>query len=370
MLAVIVILSVLVVIHELGHFFVARWRGVTVEEFGLGYPPRAKALFTWKKTLFTLNWVPFGGFVRLAGEDSSSEAHEKNSPVKGLFYNASPISQLLVILAGAAVNFVFGIVIFSGLFSYTGIPMPIDEARIGEVAPGSPAAVAGVPKDVTVTGLVDSTGLRVPISTFSDLVNAVGQRKGQDVTLQTTGLCQGYVCAESQHEYKVRVRTDAETPAGQGSLGVLWGVAYVHYPWYQMPFKSTWYGFEQATYMGRQILQALGQMVSQLVIQGTVPQEVAGPVGIIHQAQTTGLMQQGFVNILFFAGMLSVNLAIMNILPIPPLDGGRAVFILLGTVIHKRHMAKVEYYANYGGYVALLLLIIAVTIRDVLRVIG
>jgi regulator of sigma E protease len=113
---------------------------------------------------------------------------------------------------------------------------------------------------------------------------------------------------------------------------------------------------------------ALGKL-GQDIGGGKVPQDLAGPVGIVHQAQSAGLMSQGWLTILNFAGLLSVNLAIMNILPIPPLDGGRAVLILLEKYFDKNKLAKVEYFLNYGGYLVLVGLIILVTIQDVIRIV-
>lgn len=373
MLVVIIVLSLLVILHELGHFLVARWRGVTVEEFGIGYPPRAARLFAWKKTLFSINWIPFGGFVRMAGEDPSAEelleTTNKNAE-SGLFYQASTVSKLLIIFAGIIVNFVTGVVIFSALFSYQGIPQAVPEARIGEVAPNSPAAQAGLPLNVNVIAVRDSTGTTVPIRSFAELVSEVARHAGAQVTLVTSGPCDGLVCQESASEYTMQVRKPEDVPAGQGALGIASGVAFVKYPWYEMPFRSAWYGTRQALFMGGQIFQALEQLGLQLVTRGSVPQDISGPVGIVHQAQASGLANQGLGAILFFAGMLSINLAIMNVLPIPPLDGGRAVFIILAAIFRKEKIVKIEYYANYAGYIALLALIILVTIRDVLRVIG
>ena len=142
---------------------------------------------------------------------------------------------------------------------------------------------------------------------------------------------------------------------------------FVHHPWWQMPFKSALYGLEQAIGLGILILQALGTMVQQLLRQGVVSEDLAGPVGIVHQAQESGLFSEGFLAILSFTGMLSINLAIMNVLPIPPLDGGRALFIILENFLGKNITQRVEQVVNYGGYVLLLMLIVLVTARDIFR---
>ncbi len=370
----ILILSFLVLIHELGHFIMARRAGITVEEFGIGYPPLAVKLFTWKGTVFSLNWIPFGGFVRMAGEETEAEdtADDKKQPSKGQFYQASNGNKMAVILAGATVNFIFGVIAFSIVFSFMGIPTELTTARIGAVAPGSPAEAAGLPKDVEIIAvtLPNETAEVVSIQSSEQLIGVIKELKGQTVTLTTTGPCQNTACAESAQQFSVYLRTPEETPEDQGSLGITFAsVIFQQYPWWQMPFRGIWYGLDQAFYLGQQIFVALGTIVTDVVSLGGVPDELAGPVGIVHQAQSSGLFSEGPLALLSFAGMLSVNLAIMNILPIPPLDGGRAVMILIAPFLSKTKRLKLEYYANYTGYVLLLALILFITIRDISRVI-
>lgn len=367
----VLILSFLVLIHELGHFFVAKWAKVKVLEFGLGYPPKIHKLFTWKGTDFTLNWIPFGGFVRLAGEDLAPEQKlelENDKKQKGLFFKAKISHKLLIILAGASVNFLFGFLAFSFVFSIMGIPQPIDTARISGLAPNSPASKADLPVDYEISKIV--IGEQVyQIKTAEQAVKTITDNRGQDAELTLTGPCQGLECQSDQKTYKVYLRTEAETPEGSGSLGVAFdSIAVVKYPWYQMPFKGAWYGFEQALFMSKEIFFALGKL-GQEIGRGQAPKDLAGPVGIVYQAQTTGLMSQGWAMVLNFAGLLSVNLAIMNVLPIPPLDGGRALLILLEKVFDKKKLAKLEYYLNYGGYLLLLGLIVVVTFQDIARII-
>ncbi len=174
-LIVLLVLSFLVIIHELGHYFAARKAGITVEEFGIGYPPRAlnfsllakrfnitKYFSFWRrfdssKTELTLNWIPFGGFVRMAGETPNPK--QNASPQPGDFLAATLAQRLMVIFAGVAVNFIFGIAAFTIVFSKTGIPQEIFGARIGTVEPNSPAAQAGVPNQVQIIGFLMGDGL-------------------------------------------------------------------------------------------------------------------------------------------------------------------------------------------------------------------
>ncbi len=371
----ILILSFLVLIHELGHFLVAKYFKITIEEFGLGYPPRAVTLFKRWGTVFSLNWIPFGGFVKMEGEDGpaadGAEAPKKTQG-SGPFYAKPALARLAVILAGATVNFVFGVLAFSVVFSFKGIPQIVsqDKPLIGVVMPDSPAAQAKIPAGVMITQIKDEQS-SLPLSSIEEVVQAVNAREGKNITLVTTGPCQEEKCEPTQVEYPVALRTRANTPNEQGLLGIGFApiVRFVHYPWYEMPVRGTWYGLQESYYLATSVLQALQQMVLGLVKNLGLPGELMGPVGIAGEFQKSGIVQEGWLSVLHFAGLLSINLAIMNVLPIPALDGGRAVFILLEKVVGKQRVQWWEGHANYFGYALLLVLIIIVSIRDVLKLV-
>lgn len=365
----ILVLSFLIFIHELGHFIAAVKSGVVVEEFGIGYPPKAFKLFTWRGTDFTLNWIPFGGFVRMKGEEGPVEGESKPKTTGGEFFKADAWKKLLIILAGPGVNFFFGVLVFAAVFTRSGIPHLLTEGRIAEVVENSPAAVAQLPTNVTITGVTPAEGEYISTPTVGEVIEVIGAYKGQTITLETTGQCDVLECEEVQNTYEVYVRTAEETPEGEGSIGIAFEpVVYQHYPAWEMPFRGIVFGFQQAFELSMQIVAALGGMVSDIVTSRTVPDEVAGPVGIVHQAQETGILTGGFISIISFAALLSINLAVMNVLPIPPLDGGRAVLIVAEYILGKKHTEKIEYYLNYGGYFLLMGLIILITIRDVVRI--
>jgi regulator of sigma E protease len=394
----ILILSFLVLIHELGHFFAAKWAKIKIDEFGLGYPPKALTLFTYKGTPFTINWIPFGGFVRMLGEDalpdelaegenkvtdkpaskSSNKSKKKKltvtpQPDEGPFYTKSAIQRLVVILAGVVVNFVFGIIAFAIVYSFLGIPTFINQARIEQVAPNSPAALANVPSDVNIIAVrVEGENQQqetLQVSTNEQVKDIIDAQRGKTVTLVTTGKCQQFACQESMQEFPLYIRTEAETPPGEGAIGVAFAQqVFVHYPWYEQVVRGVLVGVEQAVVFGGFILIALGNLVRELFQFGNLPADVAGPVGIVHQAQTQGLFNQGALMVLNFTGLLSVNLAIMNLLPIPALDGGRAMFIILEKIVGRKRVQQVEGYANYGGFIVLIILIVAITARDIWRI--
>lgn len=367
----VLVLSFLVIIHELGHLLAAKWAKIKVEEFGIGYPPRAFKLFKWGKILFSLNWIPVGGFVKMLGEEGpDDEANKSDEDEDGLapFYKRSRKKRLVVILAGVTVNLIFGLLAFAVIFFIKGIPTPIEGARIGLISPNSPAEQAGMFANSQIKTIAFKEEVK-EINTAKEASEFIQAHKGNEVVVTTTLDCQQTVCPNETKQFVVRLRTDDEIPAGQGSLGIgFTDFVYVFYPWYEMPFRSMWYGVNQALFMVLMILLALVGLVSQL-FQGVLPQDVAGPVGIIDQAATSGLFSEGFLAILNFSAMISINLAVMNLLPIPALDGGRAVFIFLEKFLGKKRINKIEGYANYGGMILLLLLIVLITIADIGKII-
>ncbi|MBP7875751.1 site-2 protease family protein [Candidatus Woesebacteria bacterium] len=360
-LLVILVLSFLVIIHEMGHLLVARWAKVKVEEFGIGYPPKVKELFRWRGIPITLNWIPFGGFVRLKGED----AEVGSSVAKGDYRAASRYRRMMIILAGVTINFLFGVLVFSAIFTFTGIPTPLNQARVSSIQDDSPAMESQFPTDVTITA-IQSGSNKVLTPSVTDVQQEILKHRGESISLITTGVCKDLVCDQSEQRYVVYVRTAEETTDGQGAVGIVFqDNLLVQYPAWQMPFRGALYGTIQAVLMGKEILFALGSLVHQLVFAGSVPADLVGPIGIAAQAQQLELANQGWLNSVVFAAMISINLAIMNILPIPPLDGGHLLFILLEPVVKKKRLEKIEYWANYSGFIILIGMIILISVRDV-----
>jgi len=348
----IVILSFLVIIHELGHFLVARWAKIRVEEFGLGYPPRAKTLFKDKRgTIYSLNWLPFGGFVRMLGEDSGEI-------VEGSFSSRPVWKRMLVVLAGATVNFVFGVLAFGLIYCSHGIPTELNGVRVQEVAVGSPAEASGIPVGALITKL-NIGEQQIKVQKSEDLINAVNSHRGETIGLET----------KEGIQYQAYIRKIDEVPEGQGSLGVaLTDTEVKFYPWWQMPFRGMWVGLKSAVLFGGMILQALGTMVKDMVMLGQVPADVAGPVGIVYQAEKEGFLREGFWTQLNFAAILSINLAIINVLPFPALDGGRGFLLAIEMILRKRINPKIEQWLNTGGFLLLISLIVLISARDIFRV--
>lgn len=366
-----IVLSVLVLVHELGHFLAAKRVGVKVEEFGFGYPPR---LYGRKigGTIYSLNWLPFGGFVRLYGEELDQKIQNKDA-----FFNKSKRARTLVIVSGVFFNFLLAVVIFAVVYSISGIPTQTGKVTILETLPDSPAIKSGL-KAGDVVLAVNNQNLK----SSQDFIELVDKEKGKEIVL-TVLREKDNPCANQVHggistaEEKPAFSCEngililwstprLEPPQGEGALGVIISdMEMKKFPWWQMPFVGIWQGIKEAFSWAGLIVQSLGKMFFDLFARGIVPQDVAGPVGII---QITGLVaKSGLLNILQFAGFLSINLMVINILPLPALDGGRLVFIIYEAVARRKPKESVERWTNSLGMSLLILLLLVATFNDFKR---
>ena len=346
----IIVLSILILVHEFGHYIVARKNGIWVEEFGIGYPPRI-----WSKkigeTIYSINLLPLGGFVRLHGEQSEEDLTKP----KRAFINKSKKVRVAVLSAGVIMNFLLAVLCFSIFYGFEGVPRQTDNVIISGVISNSPADKAGI-KENDVVVSVDNTKIN-GIDEFSKIIN---EKKGQQVTL--TILSQG---ARSTKDIVITPRVNI--PENEGPLGVLITQTEIYFPpvW-QRPFLGVYFGFKDAIYWGRQVLMGLFLMVGSLV-RGQVPTDIAGPVGIY--AVTTEVAKIGILPLINFLGIFSVNLAVINFLPIPALDGGRFLFIVIEKAIGRKVLPKVEAAIHGAGMIFLLLLFFLITFVEIKRLI-
>jgi len=347
-----VVLSVLILVHEFGHFFSAKRFGVWVEEFGLGYPPRAIG----KKigdTIYSLNWLPFGGFVRLHGEQTEEGV---TKPDKA-FVNKSKGARAVIISAGVIMNFLLAIVLFSITYSITGIPRQTDNVNVIEVAEGSPAEVAGiVPGEV----LRQIDGKEIASVEDFQLMLADYYDEEVEVVVETP-------IDEYSETRSVVIVPRGTPPEGEGSLGVVIGSTETYFPpLWQRPFYGAFYGTKEAILWGKMIIVGMFTMFSRLA-GGEIPKDIAGPVGIY--AITTQAAKFGAIALINFVGIFSINLAILNLLPFPPLDGWRLLMIGVEAVIRRKVMPKFEQWVQTVGMIILILLLVLVTFNDVRRLV-
>jgi regulator of sigma E protease len=346
------ILGILVVIHELGHFFMARLANVRVLEFGVGFPPRARVLRSKGETLYTLNWLPIGGFVKLEGEDGT-DADDPRS-----FAAQSVGTKLGILVAGVVMNVVLAFLIFTAI-ALGGDPTI--GVRIGAVQPDSPAAAAGLQAGDAIVNIDGGY-----FGAFDDesLLVALQARAGQTVEL-------GVQHPDGSVEtVTAALRDQAAVDEGRGALGIaelslMTTSASITYE----PTEAVAIGAQRTVAALFLIVGGLGELVSAVINDPTQPPPVSGPVGIATQIGDV-FWQLGPTVTLYVAGILSANLAVVNILPFPPLDGGRMLMIVLKRLFGARISLRAEQLTYVVGFVFLFAFLIWVTGFDIIRSLG
>ncbi len=345
-------LSILVLVHELGHFFAAKITGVRVDEFGLGLPPRIVGKKKWG-TLWSLNWLPIGGFCSLYGEDpSSAPAGLRNGEAEFLFQSKNPWQKMLIVLGGVMMNLVLAILIFTVVYAILGVPKETERVKIIGVAKGSPAEMAQLKEEDWIKNING-----IEIKKGSDLTAQVEKNKGKEIELSIERKGQ-------TQDLFVQIREIA--PEGEGLMGVVISNTEMEkIKWYEI-YKGIGAGFKEAYFWGKIIGSGVYKMIAGL-FSGQVPKDVSGPLGM-YEATSSIRMNQGFLAMVHFFGVVSVNLAIVNVLPFPALDGGRIIFVFYELLFKKKANKKFESLVNNLGMMVLLGLILLVTIGDVRRI--
>jgi regulator of sigma E protease len=361
-----IILSVLVLAHEFGHFYTARRAGVKAEEFGLGFPPRAIGVYKdktkrWRhllgnkaleelsddkqpqSTVYSLNWLPIGGFVKIKGENGEN-LEDKDS------FSSKKVGQRAFILsAGVIMNVILAFIIFTACY-LIGAPQSVDQGgfiQITDIMAKSPAATAGLePGDEVIAAdnqtLANIVDLQTYISHSANKVIDLKIERGQSVQ---------------------DIRVTPSLKNGQVMIGIgLDQVKIVRLPF----FQAIWEGFTHTFIVLWMIVVSLYGLVKDLFIGVSVGDAVGGPVRI---AQMTGEMARfGFVNLLNFTALLSLNLAIINIFPFPALDGGRILFLIIEKIKGRPVKKETEALIHNIGFFILIGLILLITYKDIARI--
>ena len=411
LLAAIPVFGVCVLVHEFGHFITAKWAGIRVEEFGIGFPPRlvgfrkrdsggweviwfggksnAEDTYVSQKqplytnasgivsaipeavngdgiannrsaethtsdhTIYSINFLPIGGFVRMPGENGDINDPDGNYDPQS-FAAKSAGKRIIVLLAGVTMNIILAMVLFTIAY---GLGEPTFPARIGNVVQGSPAAVAGLRPGDT---LVSVNGH--PVQLFTDVQsivnNAIAADNNQHATIPVKLEIQH---AGEKQTVSTTVNVRVHPPQGQGPMGVEEKIVFVSSPIWQAPFK----GIQHTFTVTGDFINQIAQMIA-----GAVKPQLAGPVGIV---KITGevaasVPDLGWWPILSLTAILSLNLAIINILPFPALDGGRILLILIELLRGgKRLKPEREGIINFIGMAILLTLMVIITVNDVIH---
>jgi len=336
--AIVIVLFVIIFLHELGHFLAAKAARVTVEEFGIGFPPRLFGI-RFRGTVYSLNLIPIGAFVKMAGEAEAK--------IPGSLYSKPAWVRFLVSAAGPVANILLALVLFTANFMFpTEVPVLDQGILVREVAPASPAEAAGIQAGDKIRSIAGQ-----PIETLDDAVEAINAHKGQQIQM---------VLLREGQELSVSLIPRPEPPPGQGPTG-----ATLSYPTVVQRFT-----FTQA------VARSWGLFIHLPVILkdffSTVVREPGkGLVGPVGAAQLTGeVIKYGLQPLVGLAGSLSLGLGIFNLFPIPPLDGG-GMLIALGEGLRRRGRLspRVRQIIYTFGTLLLLSIILAVTYNDILRLI-
>jgi regulator of sigma E protease len=398
LLAAIPVFGLLVIVHEFGHFITAKWAGIRVEEFGLGFPPRLVGIrkregrgwdIIWfgggrtntdgmtdlkqtpfagtsggvtmsssqatNHTIYSLNLIPIGGFVRMPGENGDLlDTEGKYDPQS--FAAKSAGKRIIVLCAGVIMNFLLAMVLF--IFAY-GFGEPKLLPQIGAIVAGSPADQVGLRPNDTI---ISANGQ--PVTYLEDLQAIVNQAIANDHNKHATvPVVIQVLHAGAQQPVTVTINVREHPPAGQGPMGIQASgrVAFDRIPLWQAPAKGIQHTFE----ITGQFIQSIVQMIT-----GQIPAQIAGPVGIV---KITGQVASdvpsyGWWPLLSLTAVLSLNLAIVNILPIPALDGGRVILVVIELLRGgKRLKPEREGIINFIGMAILLLLMAIITVSDVVH---
>jgi regulator of sigma E protease len=377
----ILILGLLVFVHELGHFVTARKMGVKVEEFGFGLPPRIIGIKRGE-TVYSLNWLPLGGFCKIKGEEGSNREDEDSFSHKKIWQRA------VILASGVGMNFLLAAFLLAGGY-LVGLPQVLDglpagakirdpKIQIISVIKNSPAQKAGLKIGDTILSIDNQKfseikKLQEYVRQRSNQVLVIKIKRGEEIFEKEIIPRENVILKNEVEQSDEKIPSNNNTTNGKSVFGPLrakgvMGVglvktAIVSYPWY----KALWYGGVTTISLMAQIILAFYLLIKNLILGQGITVDFAGPVGIA--AMTGQVVQLGFIYVLQFAALLSINLGIINFFPFPALDGGRFIALGVEKLRGKPNNPKIENLIHNLGFALLMILIILITFRD-LRQLG
>lgn len=331
----ILVLSIIVLTHELGHFITAKSSGVKVEEFGLGFPPRLVS-FKRGETRYSLNAIPFGGFTKMTGEEDPQQAGSLAGKSRGI--------RLLVITAGSLMNFLLALMLFSAGYLFPR-EAAVGQVMVVEVAPNSPAARTGITTGDIILSINDQ-----PVKSISELNQYIKENLGKETTL--------LIQRPDSTRRSIQVVPRLAPPEGEGAIGIAISTTKRYPLWQVIPMGA------------RELVMTViiwGEGLVSL-FSGKVSASFLGPLGI---AQLTGeVAEVGLLPLLKISALISLILGIMNLLPLPATDGGRITFVLLEWVRRGKRIApRTEGLVHLIGFAMLIAFFLAITYQDIMRII-
>ncbi len=355
-----VVLAVLIFVHELGHFVVAKKSGIRVDEFAIGFPPK---ILSWVRgeTKYILNLIPFGGYVKIHGENPDEESMTGADSARS-FTNAKKWKQVCVLIAGVAMNIIFAWILISISFMF-GSLVPVGEGAsdyskyiknsqvvITGILPGSGADKAGLKQGDKLISVDLVTGQDLNTTKVRELVNASADNK-VDIIFERNG--------ETKNTVAIPELNLTENRKVIGIYMENVGVVKLN------PALALWEGGKLTVVTFKQVAVGLGTFISQAIRGHADYSQVSGPVGIVGMVGDAATF--GFAYFLGFVAFISLNLAVINLIPFPALDGGRVFFIIIEAIIRKPIKPKVANMANAIGFFILISLMVIITYRDILK---
>lgn len=359
------VLVVLIVVHELGHFLVAKFFKVRVDEFGIGYPPRAFTLGKIGETEYTLNWLPFGGFVRIFGESQDSKIKEEEK--KRALTHRNALVQSAVLLGGVVFNALFAWVLFTGTFMM-GAPAPVAESDankyetrliIGSVIPSTPAEKIDLKAGDQILQ-VTSEEEKQPTLTPSGVARFIQERGGKTIEFKYIRLGESEIRTATVTPAHGVLKDTPSTPA----IGIAMNLVSDE----SMTLgRAMWHGADAT--LGSLILVANGlwEITKSAFTGGINWGQVAGPVGIVSIVGDASAI--GLIYLLNIVAFISINLAVINLIPLPALDGGRLLFVIIEAITRRKIPNIFATGLNIVGFGLLIVFMLAVTYHDILRLI-
>ena len=344
---VIVLLVILIFVHELGHFLVAKLSGVGVLKFSLGFGPR---LFGRKhgETEYIVSAIPLGGYVKLLGESDKDQVSEEDQ--KRSFVNQKVSKRICIIAAGPVFNFLFAILVFWLIYM---IGVPVMTTEIGGIQKGSVAEKAGFRENDRITSI---DGRQV--TTWNDIANYTTKSEGRELVFKFR---------RGDQEEVLRVKpqlTKVQNPFGEDIESYKIGITPTANTFIKRenPIRAAWSGLEQTWYISELTVLSLFKMIEGVIS----PKTLGGPILIAQMAGAQ--VKKGAVSFIFLMGLLSINLAILNLLPIPVLDGGHLFFSLIELITGREVNVKWREIAQQIGFVLLIMLMLFVIYNDLVRI--
>lgn len=357
----IIILSALIFVHELGHFLVAKKSGIRVDEFAIGFPPK---IFSFVKngTKYALNLIPFGGYVKIFGEELSEESTDKNR--KDSFANKSKLIQIAVLSAGVIFNVIFAWILFS-ISAFNGIPIDNPEdyktkyveitgVQITSLQENSPALESEIPLGSNII-YIENQDKKLALDEINpeEIQNIIKESEG-DILIKARNQ-DGQI-----NEFTI---TPRENDDGQRAIGVgLSGSLAIYHP---NIFAAIYEGLKITGFVIKETVIAFYNLIYDGLTGDGSLDNVAGPIGIV--GIVDDFYQLGLIRLFEFTAFISINLAILNIMPLPALDGGRITMVIYEAITRKRINPTVANTINVLGFFLLIGLMILITVNDVFR---